>query len=235
MAADAAALLDQLMGSHRDAVPGDNIKETQWWDPEVIQEASNGCVSSFNVDSCTCYCRSVSTICADSVLVSSLQTPGLMLVSGDFVRIPPVQPNDVTFVSPQVHVKRSTMKSSGKRKSYVSSFLQDPPTALPPCSYEESDRKGKMGLEDEFLDTLEKLVRDLDRKITRGKERLRKSADAKEEVLLYDSKMDLVTLCVCMSYLTKGGPTSEKLKCFSVEINNTVTEVRQCCPSLYLL
>lgn len=48
--------------------------------------------------------------------------------------------------------------------------------------YEESDRHGKSGYEEEFLEHLEKIVRDLDRKINRGKERLRKSAEAKEKV-----------------------------------------------------
>ncbi len=39
-----------------------------------------------------------------------------------------------------------------------------------------------MGYEEEFLDYLVKLVKDLDRRVTRGKERLRKSAEAKDHV-----------------------------------------------------
>ena len=35
MAAEAAALLDQLMGSTRNAAPGDNVKQADWWDSEV--------------------------------------------------------------------------------------------------------------------------------------------------------------------------------------------------------
>ena len=35
MASEAAALLDQLMGTTRNAAPGDKVKDTQWWDHEV--------------------------------------------------------------------------------------------------------------------------------------------------------------------------------------------------------
>ena len=35
MALDAAALLDQLMGKNRNATPGDDSRETNWWDAEV--------------------------------------------------------------------------------------------------------------------------------------------------------------------------------------------------------
>lgn len=48
--------------------------------------------------------------------------------------------------------------------------------------YQESERCGKLGYEDEFLHYLEKLVRDLDRRIERGRERLQKSVSAKQKV-----------------------------------------------------
>ena len=41
-----------------------------------------------------------------------------------------------------------------------------------------------MSYEVQFLSDLEKLVRSLDRRVTHGKERLRKSAEAKEKVCL---------------------------------------------------
>ena len=37
MANEAAMLLDQLMGSTRNAVPGDNVKELRWTDEEVCK------------------------------------------------------------------------------------------------------------------------------------------------------------------------------------------------------
>lgn len=37
MAAEAAALLDQLMGATRNANPGDDLKQPEWWDSEVWQ------------------------------------------------------------------------------------------------------------------------------------------------------------------------------------------------------
>ena len=42
-----------------------------------------------------------------------------------------------------------------------------------------------MGYEDLFLAYLERLVRDLDKKVDRGRDRLRRSAQAKQEVLLH--------------------------------------------------
>ena len=48
--------------------------------------------------------------------------------------------------------------------------------------YQESERCGKLGYEDEFLHYLEKIVRDLDRRIERGRERLQKSVSAKQKV-----------------------------------------------------
>lgn len=35
MAGEAAALLDELMGKRRNALPGKDVKETEWWDLEV--------------------------------------------------------------------------------------------------------------------------------------------------------------------------------------------------------
>ncbi len=37
MANEAASLLDQLMGAHRNAVPGDNVKPLQYTDQEVCK------------------------------------------------------------------------------------------------------------------------------------------------------------------------------------------------------
>ena len=50
------------------------------------------------------------------------------------------------------------------------------------CRYEASERKGDYGYEAEFLRYLERMIRDLDRRITRGKTRLRMSAAAKQQV-----------------------------------------------------
>ena len=50
-----------------------------------------------------------------------------------------------------------------------------------PHRYEKSDRRWKMGYEVDFIEYLESLVRDLDRRIKRGKERLQRSADAKQK------------------------------------------------------
>jgi hypothetical protein len=50
------------------------------------------------------------------------------------------------------------------------------------CRYQESDRVMKMGYEVQFLSELDKLVRSLDRRVAHGKERLRKSAEAKQKV-----------------------------------------------------
>ncbi len=52
------------------------------------------------------------------------------------------------------------------------------------CRYEESDQreKDRRGYEDAFLAYLERLIRDLDKKVDRGRERLRRSAEAKQQV-----------------------------------------------------
>ena len=55
-------------------------------------------------------------------------------------------------------------------------------------SYEESKEKGIKGYEEDFLQCLERIIRDLDRRIIRGKERLKRSADAKRKVCV----------CVCL-------------------------------------
>ena len=51
-------------------------------------------------------------------------------------------------------------------------------------SYVESDMRGKLGYEADFLAYLERIIRDLDRKITRGQDRLRRSAEAKQQVTI---------------------------------------------------
>ena len=48
--------------------------------------------------------------------------------------------------------------------------------------YVGSNQFGKMGYEDEFLECLERTVRDLDKRIRRGKERLARSAEANNKV-----------------------------------------------------
>ena len=48
--------------------------------------------------------------------------------------------------------------------------------------YAGSSQFGKMGYEDQFLDCLEKTIRDLDKRIQRGKERLARSAEANKKV-----------------------------------------------------
>ena len=48
--------------------------------------------------------------------------------------------------------------------------------------YVESDKRGKVGYEADFLAYLERIIRDLDRKISRGQDRLRRSAEAKQQV-----------------------------------------------------
>eukprot|EP00731_Ephydatia_muelleri_P023562 Em0015g1145a len=74
--------------------------------------------------------------------------------------------------------------------------------------YQESERCGKLGYEDEFLHYLEKLVRDLDRRIERGRERLQKSVSAKQKVLQGET-----------------GINSDKLKTLNDEINMKVAEL----------
>ena len=49
-------------------------------------------------------------------------------------------------------------------------------------SYEEVADKEDCGYQDMFLSYLERLVRDLDKKVDRGKDRLRRSAQAKQQV-----------------------------------------------------
>lgn len=59
-----------------------------------------------------------------------------------------------------------------------------PLSLFPLCdSFEESDPKTRVRYEEEFLDHLEKLVRDLDRRIVRGRDRLQRSIDAKQKVV----------------------------------------------------
>ncbi|XP_065839368.1 luc7-like protein 3 isoform X2 [Oscarella lobularis] len=46
--------------------------------------------------------------------------------------------------------------------------------------YEQSEKKGKMGYEEDFLRYLESLVNDLDRKVKRGRERLKQSEEYRD-------------------------------------------------------
>ena len=52
------------------------------------------------------------------------------------------------------------------------------------CRYQESGRVMKTGYEVQFLSELDKLVRSLDRRVAHGKERLHKSAEAKQKVCI---------------------------------------------------
>ena len=109
--------------------------------------------------------------------------------------------------------------------------------------YQESDRFGKLGYEDEFLHYLEKIVRDLDRRIERGRERLQKSVSAKQKVCPLEVDMpwcggDVITLPSLLKVLQgESGINSDKLKALNDEINLRVAEVTQssCSYSLSLL
>lgn len=49
-------------------------------------------------------------------------------------------------------------------------------------SYEASSEQWQKGYEERFIEYLEKLIRDLDKRVQRGKERLQRSADANTNV-----------------------------------------------------
>ena len=49
-------------------------------------------------------------------------------------------------------------------------------------SYEASGEQWQKGYEERFIEYLEKLIRDLDKRVQRGKERLQRSADANTNV-----------------------------------------------------
>lgn len=66
--------------------------------------------------------------------------------------------------------------------SFSGRLSRQVPNALIVCRYQQSDRAWKVGYETQFLSELEKLVRSLDRRITHGRERLRRSAEAKQKV-----------------------------------------------------
>ena len=55
-----------------------------------------------------------------------------------------------------------------------------------------------MNYENEFLEYLEGLVGDLDKRIRRGRERLQRSADHKEKVCLTGLKLLPTKYCVCV-------------------------------------
>ena len=61
-------------------------------------------------------------------------------------------------------------------------------------SYGESDMKGKVGYEADFLAYLERIIRDLDRKIQRGQARLKRSAEAKQQVAILVVSMHVLQL-----------------------------------------
>jgi hypothetical protein len=77
--------------------------------------------------------------------------------------------------------------------------------------YQESGRVWKMGYEVQFLSELEKLVRSLDRRITHGRERLRRSADAKQKQM--------------SGFPEDGG--SDKLRHLNKEINSHVMQLEE--------
>eukprot|EP00731_Ephydatia_muelleri_P023567 Em0015g1150a len=144
MASEAAALLDELMGQQRNALPGEKVRETRWSDPEVCRHFLCG-------------------FCPSELFTNTKSDIG---------------PCD------KLHDER--LKNM----------------------YQESERCGKLGYEDEFLHYLEKLVRDLDRRIERGRERLQKSVSAKQKVLQGET-----------------GINSDKLKTLNDEINMKVAEL----------
>ena len=59
-----------------------------------------------------------------------------------------------------------------------------------------------MNYENEFLEYLEGLVGDLDKRIRRGRERLQRSADHKEKVCLTGLKLLPTKYCVCVCACT---------------------------------
>jgi hypothetical protein len=75
--------------------------------------------------------------------------------------------------------------------------------------YQESDRQWKMGYEVQFLADLDKLIRSLDRRVTHGKDRLRRSAEAKQKQMA--------------GFREDGG--SEKLEQLNSEINSRVLKL----------
>ena len=68
--------------------------------------------------------------------------------------------------------------------------------------YTGSSDFGKIGYEDQFLDCLERVVRDLDKRIQRGKERLARSAEANKKVIDNDNYNDSMTdeCCWCVGF-----------------------------------
>lgn len=73
------------------------------------------------------------------------------------------------------------------------------------CRYEASGRKGDQGYEREFLHYLEGIIRELDRKIVRGKARLQRSASAK--------------------LASDAGTTSDRLSQLNTQIARALSEV----------
>ncbi|CAI7988996.1 Luc7-like protein 3 [Geodia barretti] len=77
--------------------------------------------------------------------------------------------------------------------------------------YQESGRVMKTGYEVQFLSELDKLVRSLDRRVAHGKERLHKSAEAKQKQMA--------------GFHEEGG--SEKLRQMNLEINSRVMKLEE--------
>lgn len=98
------------------------------------------------------------------------------------------------------------------------------------CRYQESDRAWKMGYETQFLSELEKLVRSLDRRITHGRERLRRSAEAKQKVSLstaaWLSALNHIASLQQMSGF-HDNEGSEKLRQLNVDINSRVMQLEE--------
>ncbi|XP_064391711.1 luc7-like protein 3 isoform X2 [Halichondria panicea] len=115
MANEAASLLDQLMGAHRNAVPGDNVKPLQYTDQEVCKYYLCG----------FCPCDLFTNTRADM------------------------------GTCPDIHDQK--LKND----------------------YDSSGRKGDYGYESKFQHHLEDIIRDLDKRICRGRARLDRSVTAK--------------------------------------------------------
>ena len=63
-------------------------------------------------------------------------------------------------------------------------------------SYDASGEKWQRGYEERFLEYLEKLIRDLDKRVQRGKERLQRSADANSNASSLDFTFDCIIYLV---------------------------------------
>lgn len=142
MAAEAAALLDELMGGSRNSMPGEDVHQQSWKDEDICKHYLCG------------FCPSQLFVNTRADIGEFDTRPCHVL----FILF-------VLFVGPCYKVHDEKLKKS----------------------YESSEKKGKMGYEEEFLSYLERMIRDLDRKINRGQERLNRSAEAKQKVCVVDT------------------------------------------------